>query len=83
MAHLLSLSGRGRFVHRVLDGRLADLVAQHFQHATLVQSGIGELLRQHEIPANLEMSTGELCPPSLFGAGEYASDGLLATRSGS
>ena len=83
MAHLLSLSRRGRFVLRAPNGRLADLVAHHSQHAPLVQIGIGELRRPHEIPANLEMPTGALGPPSLFGAGEYAQDGLLATRSGS
>lgn len=29
------------------------------------------------VPGNLEMSTGTLGPPSLFGAGEYAKDGLI------
>src|SRR5215213_3986187 len=43
MAHLLSLSRRGRFVLRVPNGRLADLIAHHSQHALLVQIGIGEL----------------------------------------
>jgi hypothetical protein len=34
--------------------------------------------RKRSVPANLELTTGELGPPSLFGAGEYAKDGLLA-----
>ena len=29
------------------------------------------------IPGNLSLETGELGPPSMFGAGEYAKDGLL------
>ena len=30
------------------------------------------------IPADLDLETGALGPPSLFGAAEYAKDGLLA-----
>ena len=29
------------------------------------------------MPGNLDLRTGKLGPPSLFGAGEYAKDGLI------
>jgi hypothetical protein len=50
------------------SGRLMEMLRNEIRYTTV----------QDSIPANLEMSTGELGPPSLFGAGEYAKDGLLA-----
>ncbi len=50
------------------NGRLLEMLRNEVRFTTV----------QDSIPANLEMSTGELGPPSLFGAGEYAKDGLLA-----
>jgi hypothetical protein len=50
------------------SGRLMEMLRNEIRYTTV----------QESIPANLEMSTGELGPPSLFGAGEYAKDGLLA-----
>jgi hypothetical protein len=50
------------------NGRLLEMLRNEVRYTTV----------QESIPANLEMSTGELGPPSLFGAGEYAKDGLLA-----
>jgi hypothetical protein len=49
-------------------GRLMEMLRNEVRHTTV----------QESIPANLEMSTGELGSPSLFGAGEYAKDGLLS-----
>jgi hypothetical protein len=50
------------------QGRLLEMLRNEVRYTTV----------QESIPANLEMTTGELGPPSLFGAGEYAKDGLLA-----
>ncbi|MCZ2154962.1 MAG: hypothetical protein LC114_13855 [Bryobacterales bacterium] len=50
------------------SGRLLEMLRNELRYTTV----------QESIPANLEMTTGELGPPSLFGAGEYAKDGLLA-----
>jgi hypothetical protein len=50
------------------QGRLLEMLRNEVRYTTVEES----------IPANLEMSTGVLGPPSLFGAGEYAKDGLLA-----
>jgi hypothetical protein len=49
-------------------GRLLEMLRNEVRYTTV----------QDSIPANLDMSTGTLGPPSLFGAGEYAKDGLLA-----
>lgn len=50
------------------SGRLLEMLRNELRYTTVRES----------IPANLEMTTGGLGPPSLFGAGEYAKDGLLA-----
>ena len=49
-------------------GRLMEMLRNEVRYTTV----------QESIPANLEMTTGSLGPPSLFGAGEYAKDGLLS-----
>jgi hypothetical protein len=50
------------------DGRLRDMLRNEIRYT---DTGDG-------IPGNLELKTGKLGPPSLFGAAEYAKDGLLA-----
>ena len=49
-------------------GRIVEMLRNEVRYTTV----------QESIPANLTFSTGELGPPSLFGAGEYAKDGLIA-----
>jgi hypothetical protein len=57
------------FTDRALyEGRLRDMLRNEIQYT---DTGDG-------IPGNLELKTGKLGPPSLFGAAEYAKDGLLA-----
>jgi hypothetical protein len=48
----------------VFRGRMMQMLASEIQHTGTV-------------PGELEMSSRKLGPPSLFGAGEYAKDGLL------
>jgi hypothetical protein len=50
------------------DGRLLEMLRNEIRY-TNAPSGI---------PGNLDLKTGALGPPSLFGAAEYAKDGLLA-----
>lgn len=50
------------------NGRMLDMLRNEVRFTTAGAS----------VPANLELSTGKLGPPSLFGAGEYAKDGLLS-----
>src|SRR5262249_16945987 len=57
------------FTDRALyDGPLRDMLRNEIRYT---DTGGG-------IPGNLELKTGKLGPPSLFGAAEYAKDGLLA-----
>jgi hypothetical protein len=57
------------FTDRALyEGRLRDMLRSEIKYT---DTGDG-------IPGNLELKTGKLGPPSLFGAAEYAKDGLLA-----
>jgi hypothetical protein len=50
------------------DGRLRDMLRNEIRY-TNAKGGI---------PADLDLATGKLGPPSLFGAAEYAKDGLIA-----
>ena len=50
------------------DGRLRDMLRNEIRY-TNAKGGI---------PGNLDLATGKLGPPSLFGAAEYAKDGLIA-----
>jgi hypothetical protein len=50
------------------DGRLREMLRNEIRYTNAA----------HGIPGNLELKTGKLGPPSLFGAAEYAKDGLLA-----
>jgi hypothetical protein len=54
------------------DGRLLEMLRNEVRFTT---SGTS-------IPRELNLATGELGPPSLFGAGEYAKDGLVAVTEG-
>lgn len=50
------------------SGRLLEMLRNEIRYTTV----------QESIPGNLELATGKLGPPTLFGAGEYAKDGLLS-----
>lgn len=71
-------SGADLYPYLVLTAHLTDpdLYAGRMLH--MLRNEIRYTSAQGPIPGNLEMSTGVLGPPSLFGAGEYAKDGLLA-----
>src|SRR5262245_31604397 len=52
----------------LVDGRLLEMLRNEVRYTT----------QGSAIPRNLNLTTGELGPPSFFGAGEYAKDGLIA-----
>lgn len=52
----------------IYRGRMMEMLRNEIRYTTAGAS----------VPGNLEMTSGKLGPPSLFGAGEYAKDGLLA-----
>jgi hypothetical protein len=57
------------FTDRALfDGRLREMLRNEIRYTSAPDG----------VPANLNLRTQELGPPSLFGAAEYAKDGLLA-----
>ena len=57
------------FTDRALfEGRMRDMLRSEIRYTTTPQG----------LPGNLDLKTGVLGPPSLFGAAEYAKDGLLA-----
>jgi hypothetical protein len=57
------------FTDRALfEGRMREMLRSEIRHTNA----------RHQVPGDLELSTGKLGPPSLFGAAEYAKDGLLA-----
>jgi hypothetical protein len=50
------------------EGRMREMLRNEIRYTTVVDG----------IPGNLELKTGTLGPMSLFGAAEYAKDGLIA-----
>jgi hypothetical protein len=57
------------FTDRALyEGRLREMLRNEIRYTNALDG----------IPADLDLETGKLGPPSLFGAGEYAKDGLIA-----
>jgi hypothetical protein len=52
----------------LLQGRLLQMLRNEVRYTTTSDS----------VPGELELATGKLGPPSLFGAGEYAKDGLIS-----
>ena len=52
----------------LFDGRLREMLRNEIRYTNALDG----------IPADLDLETGKLGPPSLFGAAEYAKDGLLA-----
>ncbi len=52
----------------LLDGRLLEMLRNEVRYTTSSQRGV---------PGALNLDTGVAGPPSLFGAGEYAKDGLI------
>jgi hypothetical protein len=71
-------SGADLYPYLILTAHLTDPELYHGRLMEMLRNEIRYTTVQESIPANLEMSTGELGPPSLFGAGEYAKDGLVA-----
>jgi hypothetical protein len=49
------------------EGRMLEMLRHEVQYMTVAGS----------VPGNLDLRTGKLGEPSLFGAGEYAKDGLI------
>ncbi len=70
-------SGADLYPYLILTARLTDPDLYHGRMREMLRNEIRFTTAPDGVPGNLEMSTGTLGPPSLFGAGEYAKDGLI------
>ncbi len=68
-------SGADLYPYLILTAHLTDPEVYRGRMLEMLRN---EVRYTGAVPGNLELTTGELGPPSLFGAGEYAKDGLLA-----
>jgi hypothetical protein len=71
-------SGADLYPYLILTAHLTDPDLYYGRLMEMLRNEIRYTTVQESIPSNLEMSTGQTGPPSLFSAGEYAKDGLLA-----
>lgn len=71
-------SGADLYPYLILTAHLTDPDLYHGRMMEMLRNEVRFTTVQESIPANLDLNTGQLGPPSLFGAGEYAKDGLLA-----
>lgn len=71
-------SGADLYSYLILTAELTDPDLYHGRMMDMLRNEIRYTTVQESIPGNLNLATGKLGPPSLFGAGEYAKDGLIA-----
>jgi len=71
-------SGADLYPYLILTAHLTDPELYHGRMMEMLRNEVRYTTAQASVPGNLDLATGELGPASLFGAGEYAKDGLLA-----
>jgi hypothetical protein len=71
-------SGADLYPYLILTAELTDPDLYHGRMLEMLRNEVRYTTAQESIPGNLMLATGKLGPPSLFGAGEYAKDGLIA-----
>lgn len=71
-------SGADLYPYLILTANLTDPDLYHGRMMEMLRNEIRYTTVQDSIPGNLELKTGKIGLPSIFGAGEYAKDGLLA-----
>ena len=70
-------SGADLYPYLILTAELTDPELYRGRMMDMLRNEIRYTNTAWNIPANLNLKTGELGEPSMFGAGEYAKDGLL------
>jgi hypothetical protein len=70
-------SGADLYPYLILTAHLTQRSTYHNRMLEMLRNEIRFTNARAAVPGNLNLATGELGPPSLFGAGEYAKDGLL------
>jgi hypothetical protein len=71
-------SGADLYPYLILTAELTDPDIYRGRMMEMLRNEARYTNAKGAVPGNLTLSTGELGPPSLFGAGEYAKDGLLS-----
>ena len=71
-------SGADLYPYLVLTAQLTDPDLYDGRMLEMLRNEIRFTSAKASVPGNLTFATGELGPPSLFGAGEYAKDGLVS-----
>jgi len=71
-------SGADLYPYLILTAELTDPDLYRGRMLEMLRNEIRYTTAQESIPANLTLASGQLSPPSLFGAGEYAKDGLIS-----
>jgi len=71
-------SGADLYPYLILTAFLTDPELYRGRLLEMLRNEVRFTTQTDSIPANLDLNSGELGPMSLFGAGEYAKDGLLA-----
>ena len=71
-------SGADLYPYLILTAHLTDPDLYSGRLLHMLRNEVRYTAVERSIPGNLELTTGEAGPASLFGAGEYAKDGLLA-----
>jgi hypothetical protein len=71
-------SGADLYPYLVLTAQLTDPDLFEGRMMEMLRNEVRFTSAQASVPGNLTLATGELGPPSLFGAGEYAKDGLVS-----
>ena len=71
-------SGADLYPYLILTAFLTDPDLYRGRMLEMLRNEVRFTTQTDSIPANLDLNSGKLGPMSLFGAGEYAKDGLLA-----
>jgi hypothetical protein len=70
-------SGADLYPYLILTAELTDPALYRGRMMEMLRNEIRYTTTAASVPGTLSLKTGELGPPSLFGAGEYAKDGLI------
>ena len=71
-------SGADLYPYLILTAELTDPELFHGRLLEMLRNEVRYTTVEDSIPGNLTFATGAAGPPSLFGAGEYAKDGLIS-----
>ncbi|MGC4056215.1 MAG: hypothetical protein QM757_46010 [Paludibaculum sp.] len=70
-------SGADLYPYLILTARLTDPALFRGRMMEMLRNEVRYTNAKGSVPGNLDLATGKLGAPSLFGAGEYAKDGLI------